>query len=157
MDKDEKKRLDDIIALINHMADKTNAAGLSKLEAEFDGIRVTLEKNIHASALPMTIQTDSVPAAAASASTPMSAVEAHYDGDAVRSPIVGTYYAAPAPDAPNFVETGARVKKGDVLFIVEAMKLMNEIECERDGVVTAILVQNGQLVEFGQEILVIKP
>jgi acetyl-CoA carboxylase biotin carboxyl carrier protein len=68
----------------------------------------------------------------------------------VRAPIVGTFYAAPAPDAPPFVTAGQVVSKGDTLCIIEAMKMMNEIEAERDGVVVRVLAQNGGLVEFGQ-------
>lgn len=77
------------------------------------------------------------------------------DGTVVKSPIVGTYYGAPAPDKPPFLEIGKRVKKGDVLFIVESMKLMNEVTSEWDGVVREILAGNGQAVEFGQPVLVL--
>ncbi|HEX6986509.1 MAG TPA: acetyl-CoA carboxylase biotin carboxyl carrier protein [Planctomycetaceae bacterium] len=75
----------------------------------------------------------------------------------VTSPIVGTFYRAPAPDAPPYVEVGSSVKKGQVLCIVEAMKLMNEIEAEFDGKVVAILVENGQAVEFGEALFHIEP
>ncbi|MDR3207520.1 MAG: acetyl-CoA carboxylase biotin carboxyl carrier protein [Oscillospiraceae bacterium] len=69
---------------------------------------------------------------------------------AVKAPLVGTFYAAPGPDRPPFVSVGAKVSKGDTLCIVEAMKTMNEIEAERDGRITRVLAQNGDLVEFGQ-------
>ena len=72
------------------------------------------------------------------------------------SPIVGTYYRAPSPDAPPFAEVGSRVKKGQVLCIIEAMKLMNEIESDVDGVVAEIYPQNGQAVEFGEPLFAIK-
>ncbi len=72
------------------------------------------------------------------------------DVHVVNSPIVGTFYAAPSPDAPPFVKLGDRVRKGQVLCIVEAMKLMNEIECDADGVVAEIYPKNGQPVEFGE-------
>jgi acetyl-CoA carboxylase biotin carboxyl carrier protein len=72
------------------------------------------------------------------------------------SPIVGTFYSSPQPDAPSFVEVGSRVKKGQVLCIVEAMKLMNEIESDVDGVVTRIFPQNAQPVEFGEPLFAIK-
>jgi len=68
----------------------------------------------------------------------------------IKSPIVGTYYAAPTPEAPPYVTVGSRVVKGDTLCILEAMKMMNEIEAERDGVITRALLQNGDLAEFGQ-------
>lgn len=83
------------------------------------------------------------------------------DGDAlqgttVKSPIVGTFYASPAPEKPVFVKVGQQVKKGDVLFIIESMKLMNEVVSEYDGEVTKIFVQNEQAVEYGQPILQIE-
>ena len=73
------------------------------------------------------------------------------------SPFVGTFYRSPGPDAPSFVEVGSRVKKGQSLCIVEAMKLMNEIECEIEGEVVAILVENAKPVEFGTPLFIIAP
>ena len=71
----------------------------------------------------------------------------------MKAPLVGTYYAAPSPESEPFVTVGKRVKKGDVLMIIESMKLMNEVLCEQDGIVAEILVQNGDAVEFDQPIL----
>ncbi len=85
--------------------------------------------------------------------TETSASEQHV----VRSPMVGTFYRAPSPEAEPFVKVGSRVKKGDILCIIEAMKLMNEIEAEYDGVVEEILVENASPVEYGQPIFVITP
>jgi acetyl-CoA carboxylase biotin carboxyl carrier protein len=78
-------------------------------------------------------------------------------GHIITSPFVGTFYRSPAPDQPPYVEVGAAVKKGQVLCIVEAMKLMNEIESEVAGKVAEVLVQNGQPVEFGQALFRIEP
>jgi acetyl-CoA carboxylase biotin carboxyl carrier protein len=75
----------------------------------------------------------------------------------VTSPIVGTFYRSPSPEAPIFVETGLRVKKGQVLCIIEAMKLMNEIESEADGILVKALVENGQPVEYGEPLFLIEP
>ena len=75
----------------------------------------------------------------------------------VESPMVGTFYRAPAPEAPAFVEVGSVVRKGQVLCIIEAMKLMNEIEADEPGKITEILVENGQPVEFGQPLFRIEP
>ena len=75
----------------------------------------------------------------------------------VTSPIVGTFYRAPSPEAPPFVEVGSKVKKGQVLCIVEAMKLMNEIESEVDSTVVKVLVENGQPVEYGEPLFLIEP
>lgn len=77
-------------------------------------------------------------------------------GNQVKAPLVGTYYSASAPNAEPFVQIGDTVKKGQTLGIIEAMKLMNEIESEYDGVVEDILVENGQMVEYGQVLFVIK-
>ena len=74
----------------------------------------------------------------------------------IRSPMVGTFYAAPAPDQPSYISVGQRVKEGDVLCIVEAMKLMNEIKCELTGTIVEILVKNGQPVEFDQPLFKIQ-
>lgn len=79
-----------------------------------------------------------------------------YDGDLVTAPIVGTYYSAPSPDHEDFVKVGDKVKKGDVLCIIESMKLMNEIQSELDGTVTEICVKGGDAIEYQQPIMVIK-
>jgi acetyl-CoA carboxylase biotin carboxyl carrier protein len=79
------------------------------------------------------------------------------EGNVIKSPLVGTFYASPAEDADPFVQVGEQVQKGKILAIVEAMKLMNEIESDYDGVVTDILVDNEQMVEYGQPMFVIKP
>ncbi len=75
----------------------------------------------------------------------------------VTSPIVGTFYRSPSPDTPVFIEVGVRIKKGQVLCIIEAMKLMNEIESETDGIVVKALVENGQPVEYGEPLFLIEP
>jgi acetyl-CoA carboxylase biotin carboxyl carrier protein len=78
-------------------------------------------------------------------------------GVVVSSPFVGTFYRSPSPDAPSFVDLGQKVKKGQTLCIIEAMKLMNEIECEVDGTVAEILVPNATAVEFGEALFRIVP
>lgn len=75
----------------------------------------------------------------------------------ITSPIVGVFHRSPAPEAPPFVEAGSTVKKGQVLCIVEAMKLMNEIESDADGVISKILIENGQPVEYGEPLFLIEP
>lgn len=92
------------------------------------------------------------PQPVSASSTPAAAT-----GKEIKSPMVGTFYTAPEPGAPPFVEVGARVKKGQTVCIIEAMKLMNEIESEHDGVVKARLVENAQPVEFGQTLFVVEP
>ncbi|MFQ3368305.1 MAG: acetyl-CoA carboxylase biotin carboxyl carrier protein, partial [Methylophilaceae bacterium] len=76
-------------------------------------------------------------------------------GDTINSPMVGSFYRAASPDSSPFVDVGATVKKGDVLCIIEAMKLLNEIESDHDGIIKKILVENGQPVEFGEPLFII--
>lgn len=78
-----------------------------------------------------------------------------FSGHTVNSPMVGTYYSAPSPTAPEFIEVGQSVKAGDVICIVEAMKMMNQIEADKSGIVAEVLVENGQPVEFDQPLVVI--
>lgn len=95
------------------------------------------------------------PAVPAAAPQPEASEAAKPAGNVVKSPLVGTFYAAPAEDADPFVKVGDSVKEGQVLAIVEAMKLMNEIESDFTGTVSEILVENGQAVEYGQPLFVI--
>jgi acetyl-CoA carboxylase biotin carboxyl carrier protein len=88
---------------------------------------------------------------------PTSSLAVEKAGKMITSPFVGTFYRAPSPDTPNYAEVGSQVKKGQTLCIVEAMKLMNEIEAELDGKVVEILVENGNPVEFGQPLFRIEP
>jgi acetyl-CoA carboxylase biotin carboxyl carrier protein len=101
------------------------------------------------------------PAIAASGAAAAPAAPAVADPDAglhiVKSPIVGTYYGSPSPGAAAFVSPGDRVEKGQVICIVEAMKLMNEIECDASGEIVKCLVSNGQPIEFGQPLFAIRP
>lgn len=97
-----------------------------------------------------------VQAASAVKAEPVPEKSAAVDGNVVKSPIVGTFYQAPSPDKPPFVKVGDKVKKGDVIMIIESMKLMNEVQSEFDGTVEKILVSDGQPVEFDQPIMIIK-
>ena len=96
-----------------------------------------------------------VPTAASATSQPEVAPTAI--GVTVTAPMVGTYYASPAPKEPPYVQVGDEVRPGDVLGIIEAMKIMNEIECEVQGRVAEILVESGQPVEYGQPLIIIEP
>ncbi len=138
--------------------------GVGEIEIEKDNAKIKLSKlsssNVVVTQAPAmmapvqhpAMQAPVAPAAAASAAAPV----AEEGVTIVRSPMVGTFYAAPAPDQPPYVSVGKTVKEGDVLCIVEAMKLMNEIKSELGGTVIEILVQNGQTVEYDQPILKIK-
>ena len=93
------------------------------------------------------------PAVAPAAAAPVAA--AAPTGHSIKSPMVGTYYGAPAPGSPNFIEVGKTVKVGDVICIIEAMKMMNQIQADKAGVIEAILVQDGNPVEFDQPLVTI--
>ena len=96
-----------------------------------------------------------VPVAAPVAAAPAEAAPAEPEGHVVRSPMVGTFYRAASPGAKAFVEVGQSVSAGDTLCIIEAMKLLNEIEADQGGVIKAILVENGQPVEYGEPLFII--
>ena len=93
--------------------------------------------------------------APAAAAAPVAAAEPVISGHVVKAPMVGTFYRAPNPSSPTFVEVGTAVKEGDSLCIIEAMKLLNEIEADKTGVIKEILVENGEPVEYGQPLFVI--
>lgn len=107
------------------------------------------------------VQAMAAPAAAASASAaaaavPMAAAEAAPAGHAIKSPMVGTFYRSSSPGAAAFVEIGSKVNEGDTVCIIEAMKILNEIEADKSGTVTQILGDNGQAVEYGQPLFIIE-
>ena len=96
------------------------------------------------------------PAASAAPAQPAAAASGYDEQKLLKSPMVGTFYRAPSPGAKKFVEVGSKVEAGDTLCIIEAMKLMNEIEADRAGTVTRILVEEGQPVEYGEPLFVIE-
>ncbi len=129
-----------------------DSSGVSEFKLEIGDQRLHLSRASTVAALPPvpvreTVMTHVLPPATVEASPPpMSEGDVHL----VRSPIVGTFYRAPSPESVPFVEVGARVEAGQVVCIIEAMKLMNEITSEVSGTVRSLLVQNGDPVEFGQ-------
>ena len=133
------------------------SSGLSVLEIEEADLRVRLEKGQTAgfaqpvpAALPQAVPA-ALPVETAPAPAPVADGTVDFNRlKEVKSPLVGIFYAAPSPGAEPFAGVGSRVKKGDVLCVVEAMKLMNEITADADGEVIDVCVQNGQVVEFGQ-------
>jgi len=112
---------------------------------------------VSASPHTATIQAQPQPAAPIAATTPIEKeASSAPTGHSVNSPMVGTLYRAPSPDAASFVEVGTKVNIGDTLCIVEAMKMMNQIDADKSGTVKAILVENGQPVEYGQPLVIIE-
>jgi len=130
-----------------------------EFELEREGFKIRLVKSGGGAVPVAAVPVSSLPAAAsdappaASATAPQPAQRFHE----IKSPLVGTFYRAPSPDAPPFTEVGKTVRAGQVLCIVEAMKLMNEIESDVDGAVEEILVSNGQPVEYGELLFRIRP
>ena len=150
---------------IKNLIEDMGKSKLDSLEIEFpDGTKISMTKNgkkynavnvnnssvIEASA-PMT-----VPVVQNNVGNSLVATEKELTGIVVKSPMVGTFYAKPSPDAEPFVEVGQVVKKGQTLCIIEAMKLMNEIESEFDGKVKEILVKDGESVEYGKPLFIIE-
>ena len=143
-------------ALVKALADILDEAGLAELEYETADLSVRLSRVSGAAHVgPVAAPVAAATMAPAAAPAADGADAASHPG-AVTSPMVGTVYVAPEPDAPNFIEVGGTVKKGQTLFIVEAMKVMNPITAPADGTVKQIFVQNAQPVEFGEVLVVIE-
>jgi acetyl-CoA carboxylase biotin carboxyl carrier protein len=159
---------------LKQLLDLVREHEFSEFEIEHDGLRVRIRKDAAggaAVALPAhpaaSAAAASAPAAvagagmnAALAAAPVideTAGDTEIELAVVKSPIVGTFYRSPEPGAASFVEIGSTVKKGEVLCIIEAMKLMNEIEAEVAGIITAKLVENGRPVEYGEALFSIRP
>ena len=139
---------------LKKLIDLVEESGIAELEITEGEEKVKIVKSGSAPAAIAYAPPPPVHAASATASAPAPSTEqaeaAPPDGHPVKSPMVGTFYRTPSPDAKAFVEVGQSVKEGQIICIIEAMKLMNEIECDKSGTVKAILVENGQPVEYGQ-------
>lgn len=143
-----------ILQIIDHVSDSK----LTDFQYEGDGVKLSMKcgkkTKIIANGVDMSAAEQAVFRAAADAGkseqTSSSGTSAVPEGNLIKSPLVGTFYAAPSQDAEPFVKVGDQVKKGQILAIVEAMKLMNEIESDFDGKVAEIYIENGQAVEYGQ-------
>ena len=117
-------------------------------------VKVVAAEPIEVPAAPMVIP--AAPAAPTAPAAPAAEAAPVAEGKEIKSPMVGVFYAAASPDSDPYVQVGQAVKKGDTLCIIEAMKLMNEINAEESGVITEICVKNGDLVQFGQPLFKIK-
>jgi acetyl-CoA carboxylase biotin carboxyl carrier protein len=141
---------------IRRLADLLRDYGLSEVEVEREGVRVRLRRELAPSAPAGPAQSGPT----ASTVAPTVSVEPSV-GDAhlltIEAPMVGTFYRAPSPDAPPFLRAGDRVKKGQVVCIIEAMKLMNEIESKVAGRLVKVLVESAQPVEYGQPLFLLEP
>lgn len=133
-------------------------SGLSRLKISKEGFEMELEKSVGTVAAPVAPVAAPAPAAAVSAAAPApAAVSAPaVSGDEILSPMVGTFYAAPSPDSAPFVKVGDTVKKGQVVAILEAMKIMNELEAEFDCKILDVLVSDGQAVEYDMPLFIVE-
>lgn len=154
------------INLIRRLVKLVETSGISELEIEEKESRIYISKygsaapgpvNYTVAQMPQAAPVAAPQAAPATVSAPPAAPAPAEKLHEIKSPIVGTFYRSPAPDADSYVKVGDRVEQGSVLCIVEAMKLMNEIECDISGTVEKILVDNGRPVEYGQGLFLIKP
>lgn len=140
---------------LKKLIDLVEASGITELEITEGEEKVRIAKNA-AGAPMMMAHTPHMMHAAAPAALPVPPPEDVVpEGHIVHSPMVGTFYRAPSPGSKNFAEVGQSVNAGDTLCIIEAMKLLNEIESDQSGVIKAILVENGQPVEYGEPLFVI--
>lgn len=141
---------------LKKLIDLVQESGISELEVTEGEEKVKIVKSGGsgtAYAAPLHVPAQAAPAAPVV--VPVAEAE-EIQGHAVKSPMVGTFYRSPSPGAKPFVEVGDTVKAGDTICIIEAMKLLNEIECDKDGVVKAILAENGQPVEYGEPLVVLE-
>ena len=154
MEKRVKSSEREAFRLIEEMLQLMESRGLVELEMEHQGLRIRLKKASSGPAPQLVEYVTGIPHPA-----PVAGGKAAEDGRrvVVKSPMVGTFYRSPAPDAPPFVEVGQDLQVGQVVCIIEAMKLMNEIKSEVAGRVVEVLVENGSPVEYGQPLFSLEP
>lgn len=143
------------------LMDALKNRGLGEVELEMDDVKIKIKSAppapvVPVAAAPVAAAPAAAAAAAGEAAPSAEAAEELPAGTPVKSPLVGTFYSSPAPDAPPFVLVGQKVKEGDTLFIIEAMKTMNEIKAPCDGTVVRILAQPGDMVEYNQTVVIIE-
>jgi len=154
---DKKIDYEEITKLVSFLEEKH----LTHFELEVEGFKIKISRAVTpvaaqakvSAAVPATQPEPAQPVTQASPATIQAPDQFHY----ITSPMVGTFYRAPDPTSPSFVEIGEEVKKSQTLCIIEAMKLMNEIESDLDGIVAEIYVENGKPVEYGQRLFAIRP
>ena len=158
MEKRLKSSEREAFRLIEEMLQLMESRGLVELELEQQGMRIRLKKASPAAG-PQVVEYVATAQPPTHASQPSLAKPAEESAHraVIKSPMVGTFYRSPAPDAPPFVEVGQEIEVGQVICIIEAMKLMNEIKSEVAGRVTELLAENGDPVEFGQALVAIEP
>jgi acetyl-CoA carboxylase biotin carboxyl carrier protein len=140
-----------VLETVRELARIIDEYGLSEVEADPSG-HVRVRRELGGGVAAPVAMAAPPPSIALAPTPPLEGAGAAEAGQYITSPFVGTFYSAPSPEAASFVNVGANVRKGQVVCIVEAMKLMNEIESETDGMIAEILVKNGEHVEYGQRL-----
>jgi acetyl-CoA carboxylase biotin carboxyl carrier protein len=144
---------------LKKLIDLVQESGIAELEITEGEEKVKIVKggSVSLTAAPVAARPsiEATPASPAAAPATVAEAAAGQEGHVVKAPMVGTFYRSPSPDAKAFVEVGQAIKEGETICIIEAMKLMNEIEADAAGVVKAILVENGQPVEYGQPLFIL--
>jgi acetyl-CoA carboxylase biotin carboxyl carrier protein len=141
---------------LKKLIDLVQESGIAELEITEGEEKVKIVKGgVVVAAAPAAAPAVEARPAPNAGATPAAEAEPAQEGHVVKAPMVGTFYRSPSPDAKAFVEVGQAVKEGDTICIIEAMKLMNEIEADASGSVKAILVENGQPVEYGQPLFIL--
>ncbi len=142
---------------LKKLIDLVQESGIAELEITEGEEKVKIVKGgaVSVAPGPAPLPAPAAPEARAAPPAPATEPEAGQEGHVIKAPMVGTFYRSPSPDAKPFVEVGQAVKEGDVVCIIEAMKLMNEIDADAAGVIKAILVENGQPVEYGQPLFIL--
>jgi acetyl-CoA carboxylase biotin carboxyl carrier protein len=154
--KDQGETSGDEQRLIRQLAELLNETGLSEIEIEKSGLKVRVARTLNVQSTVAAVPAVAAGAPAATAPAVAKPADPSKHPGVVKSPMVGTAYRSPEPGAPTFIEVGSQVSQGDTLFIIEAMKTMNQIPSPRSGKVTAILIENGQPVEFGEPLVIIE-
>ena len=157
MEKRQRSSEREAFRLIEEMLELMESRGLVELEMEHQGMRIRLKKGSAGPAPQIVEYVAGIPQQASA--VPLTQAKAGDEGRraGIKSPMVGTFYRTPAPDAPAFAEVGQEIEIGQVVCIIEAMKLMNEIKSDVAGRITEVLVENGAPVEFGQPLFLVEP
>lgn len=156
----------DLLKAIDRVADILNSSDIKEIKVKDGGTSIFMTKNDTATAVATPMSHSGASAATPVASSPAPVVTnsststtaetTEVAGEEIKSPMVGTFYGSPSPDAAAYVKAGQEVKKGDVLCIIEAMKIMNKIEAEKSGKIVEILAKDGDPVQFDQPLFIIE-
>jgi acetyl-CoA carboxylase biotin carboxyl carrier protein len=144
------------IRKVKKLIELLEESGIAEIEIHEgeESVRISRYAPAAHAAAPVAVAHHAAPIAAPTVSS--APAEEKAEGHVLNSPMVGSFYRAPSPGAKDFVEVGSSVKVGDTLCIIEAMKLLNQIECDKSGIIKAILVENGQPVEYNQPLFIIE-